>query len=236
MDLNLATKLFQENRYSGLMICGFEWGDPAGDIGSDRDLSFFSDAEGFGRKAMYRLRLLEWFRAWGHPLQTSRAAAGAFEKSIVQTNWLPSEAKNTDGRNMHAECVAAWDNFEFHIRELRPRLLMFMSVSLLDTLASSDCLERARALFGPEQKRRDLQAPPGVTSGGRRHHVARQMFGTTEIVALPHPTPRFYPPETQYIAAFRDEIGGALNRYKRFRGFPVVNCRDDGAGGDDSGR
>ncbi len=221
MYLNLATTVFPENRKFGLMICGFEWGDPTGDIGSDGELSFFSDAEGFGRKARYKVRLLEWFKAWGHPLETSRALAGGFERSIVQTNWLPSEARNMDNRNPHAECVAAWGNFEFHIRELQPRLLMFMSVSLLDTLTSVDCIERARALFGAEGERHDFQAPPGVTSGGRRLRVARQMFGSTEIVAVPHPTPRFNQPETRYIAAFRDEISGALNRYKRARGFAL---------------
>ena len=222
VELNLATKLFPENEKFGLMLCGFEWGDPSSDIGSAGELSFFSDAEGFGNRARYRVRLLEWFGAWGHPLETSRMMAGGFERSIVQTNWLPSEAKNMDNRDVHAECVAAWDNFEFHVRELQPRLVIFMSVALLDTLNSVECIERARALFGPEGRRHDLQAPPGLTSGGRRLRVARQMFGTTEVVAVPHPTARFNPPETRYIAAFRDEISGALNRYKQARGFALV--------------
>lgn len=128
-----------------------------------------------------------------------------------------------EDRDAHAECVAAWSNFEFHIRELQPRLIMFMSVSLLDTLNSPDCIDRARALFGTEGKRHNLQASPGVTSRGKRFRVARQMFGSTEIIALPHPSPsKMPPPETRYIAAFRNEISAALNRYKQFRGYPVA--------------
>lgn len=219
--LNLATKLFPESRQGGLMICGINWGG-APDEGYvwSRDVtgdSFFSDAR--FNDFPYRNRLLKWFELFGHSLATSEDKAGEFEKSIVQTNWLRSQSPNMRDKDLNAECVSEWGNFEFHIARLQPKLLMFMGVQLLDILNSPACAGPAERLLGPggapKWEIRDVRAG---SSALRALRVGFQKRERAQIVAFPHPTGTVGLSD-DYIAAFFDVVSPLISQFKAERGF-----------------
>ena len=139
--LNLATSQFPENREGGLMICGINWGGPEDAAALTQDVfgdSFFSDARFVAGPSPYRRNIIRWFELFGHPLAGSESEAGPFERSVVQTNWRSDQSPHVKGESAHAELVRAWGNFEFHVEQLKPRLLMFMGVNLLETLNSTE--------------------------------------------------------------------------------------------------
>ena len=218
---NLATAPTTENSDSGLMICGINWGGAEdSDYVWSRDIlgdSFFSDRR--FNDYPYRNRVVRWFERLGHPLASDVAAAGPFERSIVQTNWMRSQAPNMHGRDLHAECVREWGNFEFHVQRLRPRLIVFMSVQLLEVLNSPPCIGGARRLFGSEAPV-DVQTRD-LVRGEKRHkrfRVASQKFERAHCLALPHPTGTRGLSD-DYVAAFADVIDPLLRQYKSQRGF-----------------
>lgn len=220
--LNLATALYPENASGGLAICGMNWGgDPDPDFQWTCDVvgdSFFSDQR--SNDYPYQRRLLRWFERFGHPLATTEQGAGAFERSIIQTNWIPNQAPNMDGTDLHGECVRNLSNFEFHMERFRPKLLLLTSVALLDVLNSSSCIGAARRLFGSESRADVLTR--SIEVGGKRHkrfRVGVQRFERVQIIALPHPSGSRGLGD-EYIAAFADVIGPILARYKAERGFP----------------
>jgi len=146
-DLNVATKEFDENRRSGLMICGINWGSDPTEPQNYEDASFFSDRR--VNNYEYRNRIIRWFSLWGHPLETSEVGAGAFERSVVQTNWWRSQSSNVNGMSIYDGCLKEWGNFEFHLETLPPRLIFFFSVQLLHALNASVCATAAQRLLGP---------------------------------------------------------------------------------------
>jgi hypothetical protein len=219
--LNLATGLFPENRTDGLMICGINWGGAddsdyqwTHDVVGD---SFFSDAR--FNNFPYRNRLVKWFELLGHPLEVSEDRAGAFERSVVQTNWLRNQSPNMAGKSVFSECVREWGNFEFHASTLKPRLVMFMSLTLLEALNASECLEGARKMFGtgspPVILKRDVRVGGSALKAFR---VGFQQFERVQVVALPHPTGSKGLSD-DYIRAFRDVVSPIIARFKAERGF-----------------
>jgi hypothetical protein len=219
--LNLATALYPENSSDGLAICGMNWGgDPDPDFQWTRDVvgdSFFSDPR--SNDYPYQRRLLRWFERLGHPLATTEDRAGAFERSIIQTNWIPNQSPNMRGSDLGGECVRNLGNFEFHMERLRPKLLLFTSVALLDALNSPSCIGAARRVFGwgprPDVLTRSIEV------AGKRHkrfRVGFQKFERVQIIALPHPSGSRGLSD-EYIAAFADVIGALLAEYKAERGF-----------------
>lgn len=219
--LNLATKVVPENRDGGLMVCGINWGGEADpDFRWTEDVlgdSFFADARFNNYK--YRDRIVKWFELLGHPLASSVELAGPFEHSIFQTNWLRNQALSMEGKDIHAECVREWGNFEFHVARLRPKLIVFLSVKLLDVLNSPECAPRARQLLGdaspPTVQQRDVQV------GAERlkpFRVGLQRFRDADVIALPHPTGSKGLSD-DYIAAFKDVLSPVIATYKTTRGF-----------------
>jgi hypothetical protein len=217
LKLNVATKTYAENQQHGLMICGINWGgDPANSSSVDPP-SFFSN-EAVNRYP-YRGRLLSWFSLFGHPLITKEGHEGAFERSIVQTNWLDSQSPNMDNKSLYTECLSQWENLEFHIRTLEPLLIIFLSVSLLETLNSSAILEKARAILCHESDM--LITSKEVFVDGKRlkrFRLGFQTFGETQIIALPHPTGS-KGLNNKYISMFAPEIYPLIAAYKAKRGF-----------------
>lgn len=219
--LNLATKVFPENRDGGLMICGINWGGEADtdykwtqDVTGD---SFFSDRRFNNFK--YRDRIAKWFELLGHPLASSEEQAGPFEHSLFQTNWLRNQSPNMDGKDIQAECIREWGNFEFHVARLKPKLIIFLSVKLLDVLNSADCAIRVRELLGEAQPPTILQREVVVgTERLKSFRVGMQRFREADVIALPHPTGS-QGLSDDYVAAFKDVLSPIIATYKATRGF-----------------
>ena len=216
-SLNIATASFSENRKAGLMICGINWGGSADNPSGNEPASFFSDVR--YNNYPYRNRLLKWFELLGHPLECTEEKAGPFERSIVQTNWLSSQSPNMHGKSLYTECVHEWGNFAFHVETLQPKLVVFLSVTLLDILNSATCIENARRLFGAETSAQ-LMRKDVLTEGKvlKRFRIGMQRFGGTQIIALPHPTGSRGLSD-EYIRTFAKDISPLLQRYKVERGF-----------------
>ena len=222
-ELNTTTASFTENREGGLMICGINWGGSEEETPNDGDTlkkekkSFFSDAD--VNNWPYRNRLLTWFELFGHPLKTTENMSNQFERSIIQTNWLSSQSKNMAGKSLRAECIREWDNFEWHVQTIRPKIIIFLSVSLLDTLNSSACAEKANLLLGKPEKSNFYRKT--VFSNGKvlkRFRVGVQNFKNTTVIALPHPTGSIGL-SNNYIQSFKPEVYPILEKYKNERGF-----------------
>ena len=215
--LNVPTASFFENQKDGLMICGINWGGSPDNPSEEESASFFSDIR--YNNYRYRTKFLKWFELFGHPLQVKEETAGPFERSIVQTNWLSSQSQSMRGKHLPSEYVREWENFEFHVQQLQPKFIIFLSVTMLGTLNSRNCLEKARRLFGPEAPVQILQKD--VTSGGKllkRFRIGIQKFGDIQIVALPHPTGSIGLSD-EYIREFAEDISPLLDHYKIVRGF-----------------
>lgn len=222
-ELNTTTASFTENREGGLMICGINWGGSEDETPNDGDnlkkerKSFFSDAD--VNNWPYRNRLLRWFELFGHPLRTTEDLSNQFERSIIQTNWLSSQSKNMAGKSIRAECISEWDNFAWHVQTIKPKIIVFLSVSLLDTLNSSACVENAKLILGDSEKA--IYYKKTVPDNGKalkRFRVGVQNFKRTTIIALPHPTGS-KGLSHKYIQAFKPEIYPILQKYKNERGF-----------------
>jgi len=218
-QLNIPTKEFEENRRAGLLICGINWGGGPDAPPVERPRSFFSDT--WASPFSYTEALVEWFGLWGHPLQTTEALAGPFERSLVQTNWLPTETPNADGITTE-DLVSAWGNFEWHVRALQPSFLLLLSVTQLDALNDARCQERATALLGRvlTQEQVNLPAYDGRPVPNLRA-IVQQRAGI-QVVALPHPSRRVWAKHgdyKQYMRSLSGVMSPLLERYKRDRGF-----------------
>jgi hypothetical protein len=214
---NVPTKICSENKQNGLMICGINWGGAESESSEHEEQSFFSDIK--VNDYLYLNRLCTWFELFGHPLQKTLEKAGAFERSIIQTNWLTSQSRNMNGKSLYEECVIELNNFEYHINEFKPKLIIFLSVSLLDILNSKVCKPVAEKLFGKSEKptyiKKDVYHDKGKYI---RFRVGIKNFENTKIIALPHPTGSRGLSDA-YLAEFRLEISEILNWYKSMKGY-----------------
>lgn len=210
--LNIATALFAENQTGGLMVCGLNWGgDPLAAPDGEAP-SFFSDEA--VNNFPYRNRLARWFDLWGFTLEKNRGREGAFERSIVQTNWLPDQQRTMHGQNVRALCVSNSENFFTHLRELQPRVILFCGNVLIDILNQAPCRDQAEACLGSADRLQWCQKD--VVANGKRlkkFRVGFQHFARCEVIGLPHPTGSVGLSDT-YVEAFRDEISPILHTFR----------------------
>ena len=211
--LNLATAIFDENKNGGIMICGINWGGDPSDKPNPEKPSFFSDAT--VNNYPYRNRLLRWFQLWGQPLQTARGEDGPFERSIVQTNWLPDQERTMHGQDIFRKCIEQKDNFFAHVRALRPRVILFCGSTLIRVLNDPSCIEDATACLGSPDKMKLLTK--NVLENGKtlkRFRIGLQRFEHCNVVAVPHPTGSKGLSDS-YIAAFRSEVWSVFEDVRR---------------------
>jgi hypothetical protein len=215
--INTTTACFAENREAGLMVCGINWGGSPDEPSSGETASFFSDCS--VNNYPYRNRLLTWFELFGHPLETKSNQAGSFEKSIIQTNWLSNQSPNMNGKAIYAECIKEWGNFQYHLQELNPKIIIFLSVTLLEALNSLSHANIVHSLLGAAEKPKYYKK--SVQSNGvqlKRFRVGAQKFKNAHIIALPHPTGSVGL-SNDYIQAFKPEIFPIFEAYKYERKF-----------------
>lgn len=213
-DLNVMTACFDENRAGGIMVCGINWGgDPNGEP-SHESASFFSDEA--VNNYPYRNRLLKWFNLWGEPLETKRGKEGAFERSIVQTNWLSDQTPTMHGRSIVEACVAKKSDFLFHLQTLRPRIILFCGSTLSKALNDPRCKAGAEGSLGVSTSLCWLQKHHRDADGKvcKRFRVGIQRFGQCDVVGLPHPT-GCHGLSDDYIKEFRPEISRILQTFRK---------------------
>ena len=210
------------------MICGINWGgEPTSSIDLKSEMqgtSFFSDSSMNNQKDnapnRFNNRIVEWFRILGHPLETAEEKAGDFEKSIFQTNWLPTKSRSVDSKTIKRYCIDHPGNFEYHVLRFKPKLIMFFSVMLFDVLNSKDSPTQVRKYLGiPSGDRRIIQKRNIVvgTKVSTAFRVGIQRFSNANVIAFPHPTPQRNSPSDKYIAAFKHDICPLINEYKEKR-------------------
>jgi hypothetical protein len=120
---------------------------------------------------------------------------------------------------VYEECVREWGEFERHLAELQPAVILFLSVQLMHALNAPECAAPAQRILGsaspPRVLTHDVQRGGGTL---RRFRVGFQHFERAEVVALPHPT-GCRGLSDEYIASFTDEIAPLIAHYKAQRGF-----------------
>lgn len=196
------------------MVCGINWGGDPGQMQVALPQSFFSDVR--VNSDRYVERLVRWFCLWGHPL--ARHNAGAFERSIIQTNWLTDKTVSVRGRHLRDECMKGWADFYLRLKTHRPSLLFFACSQLLGILNAPELRDDLTHTFGKVGEvnvvRRDVPSEGRVL---RRFRVGFQVIGDMQVIALPHPTGSMGLAD-EYVAAFMPGIGDSLTAYKARRG------------------
>ncbi len=153
-ELPVHTLIGCENREGGLLLCGLNHGyskederqDAAGIDRSDPRKSFFSDGE--VNDYPFRNRIVSWFSLWGFELARRNEIAGAFERSIVQTNWLQSCSNNMSGINTQQACIDDSESFIQTCSALKPELILFFSKELFWAFSSPSLREKLESIFG----------------------------------------------------------------------------------------
>jgi len=212
-ELPVHTLIGNENKNGGLLLCGLNHGyskederqDNAGIDRSDQYKSFFSD------KAVndypFRNNIVKWFYLWGYNLSGNAADAGAFEKSIIQTNWLQTCSNNMNGVSKEQACIDDANSFIRTCSVLRPRLIFFFSQALLWAFTSNQISQEIEGIFGKKQGGIQCKQKNVIYYGKlrRRLKFCFQSYENLEIISLPHATGAQGVAD-DYIEAFKPEM------------------------------
>lgn len=218
MNLNIAHSEFAEQQ-GGLMICGYEWGgDGASEAGKSinkAEICTFANKEArYGPEALgwpYDNRIKKWFAMWGRSL--NHEIPGAFEKSIIQTNWC-----DTQNPRMNGDYTALWKpnqiaNFLNHVAHFSPSLILFMGSKLIEALQSPSTLEQFEVILGRCTKRYKSEQKDFE---GTRFKIGFQTFERCEVVCFPHPSASRGLSDS-YINLYSDEMRELLSSYEAFQ-------------------
>ncbi|MDQ7968573.1 MAG: DNA translocase FtsK [Oxalicibacterium faecigallinarum] len=215
--LPIHTALFDENRRGSLLLCGINHGyskqDEALDVSgfdrTDSHKSFFSDKE--VNDYRMRNRIAAWFRLWGYPLQAEKESAGAFERSIIQTNWLQSVTNNVRDMNVRAACIAEADSFLTTCKVLKPRVIIFFSKELLWAFTSGELAEQVKDVFGEPTGGVSWIQEQVLLDGKplKAFKVGIVKYENLTVISLPHPTGAQGLSDA-YIAALAPTVGAVI--------------------------
>lgn len=213
-DVHVNTLIGRENRKGGLLVCGINHGwskedqrkDEEGLDRSDPFRSFFSDRR--VENHSFRNAVVKWFGLLGHPLQMDWRQAGAFERSIVHTNWLPTCSSSIDYGKLEADCIRNAHAFLHTCQRLAPALVVFFSGKLMDAFNSRELRPRVEELFGaPEDKVRWIQKElPG------RFYVGVRRFERMTAISLPHATGA-QGVSDEYIAGLKPDLSPLIQQW-----------------------
>lgn len=221
IELPVHTLIGRENRKGGLLLCGLNHGysknderqDAAGIDRADKIKSFFSDGE--VNNYPFRNRIVSWFSLWGFELVRRNEMAGAFERSIVQTNWLQSCTNSMRGINVQQECIKDNESFIHTCESLKPELLFFFGRELFWAFSSSALSERIESIFGKRcGETRWLQKNVFFNGKSRRRfRFGFQQYKKLTVVVLPHATGA-QGVANDYIEAFKPEMAETINTWR----------------------
>ncbi|MCG5528044.1 MULTISPECIES: hypothetical protein [Halorhodospira] len=227
-DANIANSIFPGlNDQYGIMLCGYEWGYAKADQEADQSQSarvefdtetkvtFANKAPKYGDSALrwpYDNEIITWFRLWGHPLD--REQPGDFEKSIIQTNWCRSQGHDMDGEaKKKIKMDEHKKNFLEHIEAFKPAILFFFGSEMIKALQRQDILKGFESVMGAHGRLVTKQKE-GL---GTRFVISFQKFEQCDVISLPHPSGS-QGIRHDYIASFKDDIGGIISAYRSKRG------------------
>lgn len=212
-ELPVQTLVGRENRECALLLCGLNHGynkederkDAAGIDRADSHKSFFSD--GKVNDYPFRNRIVSWFSLWGYELARSNEGAGAFEKSIVQTNWLQTCSNNMRGTDTRRACVDDSESFFRTCEALKPRLIFFFGRELLLAFTSPALSGKVEVIFGARVGQiRWLQKDVYFNGKPRRRlQFGFQQYERLTVIVLPHATGA-QGVASDYIEAFKLEM------------------------------
>jgi hypothetical protein len=219
-DLPVHTLIGRENRDAGLLLCGLNHGyskederqDAAGIDRSDPRKSFFSDCE--VNDYPFRNRIVSWFSLWGFELARSHETAGAFERSMVQTNWLQTCSNNMNGINTRQACIEDNDSFIQTCETLKPELIFFFGRDLFWAFDSPALSEKVAPIFGASiGGTRWLQKDVFFDGKPRRRlRFGFQQYEKLMVVILPHATGA-QGVASDYIEAFKPEMAEVIKTW-----------------------
>jgi hypothetical protein len=186
--------------------------DAAGIDRSDPNKSFFSD--GAVNDYPFRNRIASWFSLWGYELSRNNETAGAFERSIVQTNWLQTCSNNMNGINTAQACIADNESFFQTCEALKPRLIFFFGKELFWAFASPTLKKKVELIFGdPVGETRWLQKDVFYNGEPRRRfRFGFQQYEKLTVVVLPHATGA-QGVASDYIEAFKPEMAELIGAW-----------------------
>lgn len=220
LEGRLMTRMNEHNQKDGLLLCGINWGTNAKDslaIGQGIILpkqprSYFSDPDCNNTKFAQRIR--DWFDLFGHPLRQTQPTT--FEWSISQMNWLDSQTPHADGLGPK-QFVQYRHEFLPYLASLKPRLLIFFSVSLLTALNDPLCMPTVETALGKRSGKPDIKMRGGKQDGlsSKRWRVGIQYFERSVVIGLPHPLPRGPHPRDDFINLIAPDIKPFIANYKR---------------------
>ncbi|SMC10071.1 hypothetical protein [Nitratiruptor tergarcus] len=228
MQWNVGNSIFKGyNDKKGIMLCGYEWGfskeeQEAYKNGKINPIDFQKEPSTFSNKVnlykkyslkhyyQYDERIIKWFGLWGHPLKRDN---GEFEKTILQTNWCDSQNHAFNGNRYH-KLLNCKDNFLAHVREFKPRLIIFLGAEMIKVLNNPDIKNEFEKIMGKETKplkfiQKDFP--------GKRFKIGFQSFENCDIAAFPHPSGTIGLSD-DYIKLFKDEMNPILVSFKKFKG------------------
>jgi hypothetical protein len=228
MGIHTTTGIFKGyNDHEGILVCGYEFGggdeESCDEVPQNADCPqtkldcIFSNGElcfGEGwKKWRFQQGVIRWFGLWGHPLTKEK---GDFEKTIINTNWCNTQNPDMQGQDYLKKLLDPEQvkNFLYHIQTLRPRLILFFGVKIIDALQKNDALKPFEEIMGKGNPVERLEKP--FQGGEGVFGIRVQTFEKCKVVCLPHPSK--YPPSDANIALFKDEIGSRIQEIKTLKG------------------
>ncbi len=225
-NINIGNSIFPGfNDQNGIMICGYEWGDPKSN-GSDSidtpqkkiaEICTFSNKEpAYGQWIMqvpYDKQIRRWFSLWGHPLNESGLGEG-FDKCIVQTNWANTCSNNMNGKYNDLLSDEQVENFIYHIREFKPSILMLMGSKLIWFLQNKLVYDEFVKIVGNAVGEINIIQKQGPE---RRFKVCFQNFEQCSVICFPHPSGSSGLSHS-YISKYKAEIYPLLSNFRKEKG------------------
>lgn len=219
-DLPVHTLIGRENVEGSLLLCGQNHGyskederqDAASIDRSDPRKSFFSDGE--VNDYPFRNRIVSWFSLWGYELARNTEKAGAFERSIVQTNWLQTCSNNMRGINTQQACIEDNESFLQTCAALKPNLIFFFGRELFWAFTSPALNIKVESIFGLRKGEvRWLQKDVYFNGKPRRRfRFGFQKYERATVVVLPHATGA-QGVACDYIEAFKPEMAEVIEAW-----------------------
>ncbi|AFI05160.1 hypothetical protein [Helicobacter cetorum] len=216
LNLVFGMNVNEFNKKHGLVICGLNYGvgvdEEPDNVNaefikkvSEEEQSYYFPTIPF----RFQKRITKWFSLWDCALESEEEKMGAFEKSLININWVDTKSKNFDD-----ELIEHKDNFLQYIEVLEPKLLFFFGINMLEALNDERIKPYAENFLGKAKNEPNYITKPFE---GKSFRVGFQSFEKCEVVAFPHPTGTIGLSD-DYIALFKDDIKPLIENYRKFKG------------------
>lgn len=207
MDLNVANELKKGfNDKEGIVICGYNWGVFDGLENSENESAskalkkwaFVSEY-----KYPYDEKIKKWFESWGYKLEKND-----FHQCVIQTNWANTQSNNFDPKELNEQKQI--ENFLYHMKALKPRVLIFMGSNLINALAKQETLKEFEKIVGEQGEYKKTQK-----SGPGTNYVYFWEFKECKVVCFPHPSGARI--KVGVIEKYKNEMQEIFKKFKEIK-------------------